>query len=118
MTQRGPMSMRAYLEGRMQANKLSQRGLCEAIGMNHNYISKVLAGKLTPPWRVVDKIADVFEDDRKMVRLIFGVEAPEKGDTEITRKISVLAKNLPAKEQRELMDYAIYLDDRAKSQGQ
>jgi len=101
-----------YLESRMRVDNLSERALTDALGKGHTYIHMIKKGKFKPSKEACDEIADFFNDDHQLVRVLAGLEDPPKEDDQDMAAIRTVYQALPKGGRKELLEYAQFLRDK------
>ena len=101
-------SLADYLERRRlaQSPPLSRAELSRRIGFRQNYISLVIAGKFLPSRHAAEKIAAVFGDEPRIIKILCGLETEElKPKESLLRQINSLAQSLTESSRRKAVEY-------------
>lgn len=92
-----------------QRPPISFNELSLALKKSHGYIHALATGLYQPSIKGADAIADYFGDNRKIVRILAGLEMPPTDEDKLTGEIKELAANLPQAGRRELLEFASFL---------
>jgi len=102
-------SLGDYLEQRCRERGVSFQALSEEIKSGHGYIHAIATGRFSPAPKRLDAIADFFGDNRRILRILVGIELPPTENDKILTEVQEVAVGLSLKNRRELLRYAQYL---------
>jgi len=105
----GFANLQDYLVKRCRERGVSFNALSEAIDTTHSYVHGIANGVFSPSRKRLDAIAQYFDDNPKILRILANLELPPTEDEGLVGQIKEVAVSLSQSSRRDLLKYAQFL---------